>query len=357
MKLCRLCAFIIVMSGLSCAIPESPPGGPEDKLAPRVAATAPRDSAASVPAGSDIRITFSEKMTRDRLERQITFHPNVIIQKVKWDDKTIIFVPEKTLHPDTTYIVHVKAGFQDNHRVANTEGHQFAFATSARIDSGQISGTVYFRRKPAENGYVHLFVLPKDSNFVPEVSKADRESAADKTGRYVFRFLPTDGVRFLLWGFNDQSGNDKFESSKEVGELFADTLRLTADVPLVAGKDIVIVDPNEPGEVAGIINNLTGIDSFLVSVALFAANDTTPPAYYVRCSGDGAFCFTAVKAGSYALRAFLDVAADSLCGNYPCPQDTLANCAEPCVQYADSIRVSPGIKLKLDDLALGKNNE
>jgi hypothetical protein len=291
-------------------------------------------------------------MTSARLERQVTFHPNVIIKKVKWDDKTIILEPEQSLHPDTTYIVKLKSGFQDHHRVANAKGHQFAFATSARIDSGQISGTVYFRRKPTDKGYVHLFVLPKDLSFTPDVTRADREAASDENGRFTFKFLPTGNVDFILWGYQDQSGNSRFDRPKEVGEVHPDTLRLTANMPIIAGKDIVIVDPNEPGEVSGIVKNMTELDTVAVSIALYAENDTTPPAYYTRCTLEGQYGFANIRAGVYALRAFLDMAADSLCGDYPCPQDTTQNCTEPCVQYPDSVRVEPGMKLKLDDLIL-----
>ncbi len=352
MKTWQPCVFIVLLAAVSCAIPEPPPGGPEDKIPPEVVETYPADSSAGISPGSNIRITFSEKMTREKLERQLSFYPNVIIKKTKWDDKTITIEPEKPLHPDTTYVVNLKSGFQDHHRVASTEAYQFAFATSAHIDSGRISGSIYFRRKPTEKGYVHLFVLPKDSSFAPEVTRPDRENPTDANGRYEFLFLPTDNVEFLIWAYQDESKNSRFDRPKEVGELYPDTLRLTPDMPILAGKDLMIVDPSEPGEVSGAVNNLTEFDTVAVSVALYAANDTTPPAYYSRCDLKGAYAFTSVKGGVYALKAFVDLAVDSLCGDYPCPQDTTLNCAEPCVQYPDSVRVEPGMKLKMDDLVL-----
>jgi len=351
-KFRRYCLFIVLMTAASCAIPEPPPGGPEDKTPPEVVETVPADSSAGVSPGSDIRITFSENMTRTRLERQVQFYPNVIIKKANWDDKTIILEPETALQPDTTYLVVLKSGFQDQHRVANPNSFQFAFATSARIDSGRISGTVYFRREPTKNGYVHLFVIPTDSSFTPEVTRADRESAADEKGQYEFSFLPTKDSRFLLWAFEDQNGNARFDKPKEVGQLYPDTLILTPEIPFLTGRDIWIVDPNEPGEVAGIVENLTAFDSLAVSVTLHAAKDSTSPSYYTRCDEKGSYVFSAVRAGVYALKAFVDLAADSLCGGYPCPQDSSLTCTEPCVEYPDSVRVEPGKKMKLEDLVL-----
>jgi hypothetical protein len=114
----------------------------------------------------------------------------------------------------------------------------------------------------------------------------------------------------------------------------------------------MIVDPNEPGEVSGVVANLTSLDTVAVSVGLFAANDTIPPAYYTRCDTLGSYSFSNVLAGAYALKAFVDLLPDSLCGVYPCPQDSSMDCMEPCTQYPDSLRIEPGMKVKLEDLVL-----
>ena len=103
---------------------------------------------------------------------------------------------------------------------------------------------------------------------------------------------------------------------------------------------------------APVAMNQTALDTLLLSVALYAGNDSTPPAYYTIADSTGMYVFSSVKAGVYALKAFVDLLADSLCGQYPCPEDTTRQCTEPCKEYPDSVRVEPGIKLKLEDLVV-----
>ncbi|NIM19779.1 MAG: hypothetical protein GTO51_05990 [Candidatus Latescibacteria bacterium] len=352
MRTLRVWLFFSALIVVSCAVQLPPPGGPEDKTPPTIAETSPKDSAANVHADSDIHITFSEGMQRAKLERLVTFYPAVEIGKVKWKKNTLILVPELPLHDDTTYIVAVKPGYRDRHGVQDAVGHAFAFATAEAIDSGSVSGVVYFRRKPTDKGAVRIFRLPRDSSFAPEASKPDREVTTGKDGSYAFRFLPTNDASFIVWAFQDKNGNGQHEPDNEPGGILPDTLDLTVNSPLLLGRDIYIVDPDEPGEVAGAVDNRTTIDTLLVSVALYAVNDTTPLAHYARCDTTGNYTIKSVRAGKYILKAFIDLKADSLCGRYPCPQDTVEGCIEPCVEYPDTVKLSPGDELKLDVMIL-----
>ena len=86
-----------------------------------------------------------------------------------------------------------------------------------------------------------------------------------------------------------------------------------------------------------------------MSVGLFA--DTAETAVYLtRCDTTGAFKFGNVLMGTYLLRAFIDVAADSACGYFPCLDDPSRQCAEPCAVYPDSLSVVPGAEVVLDTL-------
>jgi uncharacterized protein (DUF2141 family) len=286
------------------------------------------------------------------LERKITFYPGVQIQKVKWRKNTLILQPASPLHEDTTYVVVIDPGFTDRHGVKETKGHSFAFATSARIDSGEISGTVYFRREPTGQAVVRCFALPKDSAFAPDIAKEDRQVRTDEKGLYTFSFLPTRETRYVIWAFQDENKNGSFEREKEAAQAFRDTITLSGLIPTSSNRDIYIIDPNEPGEVSGSVMNRTGIDTIPPTVAMYTESDSAAPAYFSLCNLEGAYTLQNVRPGTYALRAFLDITADTLCGYYPCPEDTVEGCLEPCVQYPDTVWVSPGAKVKLDELVL-----
>lgn len=341
---------MVVPVALSCAIQEPPPGGPEDTDPPAVVATVPAAGSSGVAPSAVIELSFGEKMTRARLERLLEFRPSTTIEKAEWKGNTVR-VYTSGLHPDTTYIVELRSGYADNHGVRNPDPFTFAFATSAKIDSGTIEGRVYFRRLPSEKGRVRLFTVPKDSAFAPEAMRPDREVGADGQGVYRFEYLPTDNQSFILMAFQDANGNLNHDRDKEAFQVLADTLKLTASQPSLEDRDIYIVDPTEPGKIEGIIVYDTGRDSVRIAVTLHELADTLPPSYYTVTDEAGSFSFDALQ-GRYVLHAFLDLMPDSLCGFYPCPDDTTRRCQEPCVTYPDTITVEPGGEVELDSLVL-----
>jgi hypothetical protein len=343
-----LCAAAVV----ACAIDRPPLGGPEDKTAPTLLVTVPRSDSAGVDAGSEIAITFSEDMSRSGVERLVQFNPPIEIGTVRWDGSTIFIRPAEPLHPDTTYIVTIRPGFRDYHKVAAKEGTEFAFATSAAIDSGTISGRIYFRREPTKKGVVRCFVLPVDSGFAAEAVRPDREAKTDENGDYTLRYLPNRDNRFIVWAFEDANKNSTFAPENEAGMLLPDTVALTPHSPFAAGIDIWIVDPNEPAVVAGVVVNESGLDTFVVSVALYVDSLAARPTYLQPCDSTGAYEFANVRGAKYLLRAFVDVVADSACGWYPCFDDSSASCEEPCAMFPDTLQVEPGTTVEVDSLAL-----
>ena len=348
----RITWLFLCALAASCAIPEPPPGGPEDKTAPQPMATRPADGADGVSPRAPIEIEFSEKLGGARFDRFVEFSPEVKIAKTRWRGKRLFIEPADSLLADTTYVVRIKPGYTDAHNVRNEKGYEFGFATSAEIDTGTISGRVYFRRKPAEKGVVRLFVLPRDSSFTAEASRPDREALTSADGAYTLKYLPQRGVPFLLWAFQDDDGNSVFDREREAAALLADTLSLGERVSALENVDVWIVDPREPGLVAGRVLNETGADSVPVTVTLAEERDTIPPTYWVRADAGGRYKFENVLKGRYVLHAFLDMKRDSLCGSYPCPGDSGAVCAEACASYPDSVAVAPGDEVRLKDLRL-----
>ncbi len=347
-----LWTILFVAMIIACAVPAPPPGGPEDKTPPSILATFPAAGSSGVDPGSEIGFSFSEGMKRSRLERLVQLSPQIEIGTVRWKGNTIFIRPAEPLHPDTTYLVTLGPGFRDEHNVADKNGHQFAFATSAAIDSGAIAGRVYFRREPTKNGLVRCFVLPVDSGFRAEGARPDRESTTDKEGYYRVEYLATEGQSYILWAFEDANANATFAPGSEAGLTELDTVILTPGTPFVDGRDLYIVDPNEPAKLAGVVFNRSGLDTFAVSVALHTDSTGGAPSYLVACDTAGVYEFANVRAGKYLLYAIVDIVADSVCGWYPCFDDSAWSCEEPCAQYPDTLFVEPGGESLLDTLTL-----
>jgi hypothetical protein len=344
---------------LSCAVSVPPSGGPEDKEPPRIVATTPSNESTGVDVGSTINLSFSEKMMSSKVERLVISYPPIEIGNVKWHKNSLTIEPAKPLHRDTTYLIEIKPGFRDQHNVSNTSGFDFAFATAAHIDSGSISGTVYFRRKVTTRGIVRCFRIPRDSSFYPESARPDREITANQSGEYSFKYLPTSNVNYVIWAFQDQNNNDFFDRSNEYGQAYPDTIVLSPASSIWSTADIYIVDPTEPGEIDGKIVNEAGIDTIPVSVGLYASIDSTSAvSYFTYCDvSSGSFQFKNVRKGTYICKGFIDFKKDSLCGSYRCFADTTRICAEPCVEYPDSIHLDPGQQIKLEPMILKKADE
>ncbi len=310
----------------------------------------PGNGSASVPVDASISLDFSEKIGPGRIDRFVELFPPAPIARTRWKDRTLIVEFETPLHADTTYLVRVKPGFVDAHNVKNERPYEFAFATSAELDTGSIGGRVYFRRKPTGKAVVRLFSVPTDSSFAPESARPDREVTTAEDGAYEIDYLPARGGKFILWAFQDDDGNSVFSPDNEVGASMRDTLALARERPSLEGRDIYIVDPKEPAKITGRAINATPFDSIPVTVTLEEVSDSVPPTYYIRANPQGQYSFENVIKGTYLLHAFIDLKKDSVCGSYPCLEDSTAPCAEPCAAYPDSLVVAPGDERRLKDI-------
>ena len=344
--------FVLALFTAACAISEAPPGGPEDRTPPRVVLSLPENGTSGVSADAEVMISFSEGMTKARFERFLELSPTAVIRKVKWKDDSAILVFEGELHSDTTYIVKLKKGYTDSHGVRGENPYEFAFATSAEIDTGLVAGRVLFRREPSKKGVVKVFVLPKDSTFAAEASRPDRQTETAEDGTFTLKYLPARNTALLLWAFHDADGNGLYDPEKEAGAALPDTIRLTRARPQIDDQVIDIVDPREPGAISGLVLNETAYDSIPLTLALNEVAVSLPPTYVVLSNLKGAYSFDKVLKGTYTLRAFIDFKRDSLCGEYPCKDDSTRICMEPCAVYPDTLVIEPGVKIEGIDIRL-----
>lgn len=350
----RICAALVtVLAAGACAVPEPPPGGPVDEKAPSVVGTSPENGTTGVAPDAQIALMFDEPMTQTRVERYVTLYPRIVVGKTRWKKEAFFLTPDEPLHADTTYVVELGRGLADAHGVKTADVYQFGFATSAVIDSGVIAGHVLFRRQPSKAAIVRLFVLPKDTSFAPEATFPDRQANVDGEGAFRLAYLPTDDKTFMLWSFQDTDGNGSFTVDRDVVAEKPDTVKLSPTSPALDDVNVVIVDPTEPAEVVGQIVSSMGFDSVAVMVTMDEVEDTLPPTYVTRAAPpDGNFRFGTVLKGRYTLHTFIDFGPDSLCGSYPCGEDSTDVCFEPCATYPDTIRVNPGDKINLGELIL-----
>lgn len=343
--------FIVVgVTGLliACAVMEPPTGGPEDTIPPRVVAIAPVPDSVGIARDTGVMIRFDEKLDGDSFKNRIITYPPLEFKAIKVKGERVMIEFEKLL-PETTVTVLLKAGYQDNHLVKGSAPVMFSFATSRRIDSGTIAGKIVFKKKPDSTGVAAIFAIA-DTTIDVKRARESRLAFADRTGDFTFRAVPTDSARFILWAFTDKNGDGVFSEGSEFSALFPDTIVLTGDRTGIDGLLIYIIDPSEPGSVDGRVVDITGLGkSPMVRLTpllpgerpIVAAADTT-----------GNFVFPVIPPGGYTVNVFIDMEADSVCGEYRSPTDTTVSLAEPCYVHPDTLVVKPGESQTLQPITL-----
>lgn len=326
---------------LSCAVVEPPSGGPEDKTPASINEIFPSPDSSGVSRDIPVRLTFSEKIDEESFRKRIIFYPEIPFKDIKVDDNILEIVFEDEL-PETTICLFLKGGYMDAHGVKAKSGRTFCFSTSDSLDPGKISGYILLKGKLLPGGIAKLIDARVDSSTQYFRKKELRTSLCDESGRFVFDYLPVDSAGYRVWGFVDINGDGIFNEDKELSMLHEEPLYLTRTRPVGKSFTMNIIDPNEPGEVKGRAENLTGIDIH-VTVLLDGADDDKRK-YYSRADSTGSYSIPKVLPGNYILSAFLDIKADSLAGYYRDLSDSTTTRLEPNTVLPDTLKIGPGEK-------------
>jgi hypothetical protein len=240
--------------------------------------------------------------------------------------------------------------------VGATQWHEFAFATGAALDTARIEGKITLKRAPAAHAVARCYRVTGGDTLDLERDRPDREATAKRDGTFQLRYLPSNGARFVVMAFADKNSNRVYDPEHDPSLVLADTVVIVAGNPVVAGLELPLIDPQDPGIVRGTVVNESGVDTARVMVAMYAPEDSTRPSYRAVCDSTGAYEVTSVRAGSYILHAFVDVRADSLPGSYPCAGSE-AGCPEPAARRPGVLRVTPAAELREQPLVIRRKEE
>jgi len=345
----RIFWTIIVLSLTACAVVQPPSGGPEDKKPPHVVEIQPRPDSFSVSRDTNIRIRFSENVDGESFKNRVKAYPPIAFERVraKGEDLEIRF---RELLPETTITILIMGGYWDHHRVKNEESYTFHFSTADSIETGQIAGKVFFKGEPDSVGVVKLFEVRADTVIDVFGQLESRMGYAWRDGSFSFGALPADSASFLLWAFSDKNGDGKYAVDKEFSLQYPDTIVLTMTNRTVSDVLLNVIDPHEPAQLSGRVTNETGIDLYpTVRLGPLLPGE---PALVSLTDSTGHFMFISIPPRAYVLSTFIDVRIDSICGEYPQPEDSTITLREPCYLAPDTLIFGPGEKKILDPIIL-----
>jgi len=185
-----------------CAKQAFPPGGPEDRTPPQIAASEPPSGSISVPVRAPVVLTFSEPMQREEVEKALNVFPAPTGGlALSWQGRNLRISPDTAWDSSRTYILTLQADARDLHNNRLARSLQIAFSTGASIDSGVVSGRILRNGGPAAGTTALLFRVDSRSAD-PEKDTADYVVTADSSGRFEFGYLGPGQYR--IFGLDDR---------------------------------------------------------------------------------------------------------------------------------------------------------
>ncbi len=236
MRLAAVGSVLTAAAVIGCASPGAPPGGPPDKVAPKIVQVTPDSGAVNVKASSVV-IRLDEVVAErpggrmpvgggaEGLGAIILVSPGDGREKVEWKRTAIEITPRGGFRPNTAYRITLLPGLADLRGNALLESSEIVFSTGASIPSGEISGVVF--------DWVGGRIAPLAAIEVFRTSDTSFRwiARADSTGRYVVRDLAPGEYRLRAWIDAD---NDRRLGERESFDSLRVPLDARAEVDVYA---------------------------------------------------------------------------------------------------------------------------
>jgi hypothetical protein len=217
-----------------CARIESPPGGPPDTTAPEIISVSPAMGQLEVSPDAEIRIGFSEKISKEDVASQVFIVPPPRTPpKFSWKKKDLVISFPDSLEKNRTYLITLKTGLKDLRRNKLSQPFKLAFSTGKYLDSGQISGRVYMDLKPSAG--VDIWAFMYDSNFALFENTPVYVTQTTDSGEYKLEYL-ADGS-YLCFAVKDKAGNRKYEPEDDYLGLPSWSVSIDSLNPIHTGLD------------------------------------------------------------------------------------------------------------------------
>jgi hypothetical protein len=207
-----------VLSALSCARIEPPPGGPPDREPPRLISSRPESLATLRDFDGAAEFQFDEVISEGGapnrgegtggLEKLVILSPTTRVPEVDWHRTRITVRPREGWRPNRVYRVELLPGVTDLRNNRSPEGAILTFTTGAPKPQATVRGVVvdWNTSRPAGGALVIANLLPDSLPY---------RGVADSSGRFSLGPLP--GGDYLVTGVLDQNQNQLQDAREAYG--------------------------------------------------------------------------------------------------------------------------------------------
>lgn len=212
-------AAMILLS--SCAVQDSPSGGPKDTVPPEVIKSIPPNNSVNF-AADRITLTFSEFVTLKEINNQLVVSPPVkelpeFIMRGK--NMTMKFM--EPLRENATYNFFFGDAIVDITEANPLTSYNFSLSTGPVLDSLSIKGKLMdaFNKQPVEGAFVMLYDSIYDS--VPYIQRPYYLAKTNKNGEFILNNLRNS--KYMMFALSDINSNYLYDLPTE-NIAFADSL-------------------------------------------------------------------------------------------------------------------------------------
>jgi Bacterial Ig-like domain len=220
---------VLAVAFLSCARALPPPGGPQDRQAPRIVRTTPEPLAVVPDFDEPVVFAFDERISERGVDGSVLVSPETGKVKIKRGRQEIRVELEGGWRPDITYNVVLAPGIRDLFNNERKESAELVFSTGPAITNTAIGGAAIDR----------ITGRPANQVMVEATRRADSlryVTVADSQAFFTFRNLPTGIYDVVAWA--DQNRNRRRDPAEllargQAAPLNRDIDTLTLDLALV----------------------------------------------------------------------------------------------------------------------------
>nr|MBA2684400.1 Ig-like domain-containing protein [Gemmatimonadaceae bacterium] len=224
----RLAALAALIALAACAQQGFPPGGPPDKVPPKLLKTTPDTNARNVDQ-KEVDFQYDEVLTErpsgaSSLDALVLISPRDGAPRVGWHRSRISVRGHKDWKRNTTYTITMLPGISDLRGNSDKLGYLLVFSTGPEIASQSISGVVFDwpAGHPAPNAIVEAVSHPDSVVYI---------ARADSVGHFTIPHMPPGS--FTVFGWVDANSNHD-RDQHELQDSALVTLKDTASVELLA---------------------------------------------------------------------------------------------------------------------------
>jgi len=244
-----LSILIILVQTFSCASVAPPPGGPEDKLPPRIAGTTLAPNAINQSVKLDLTLQFDEWIVQKPPNGAVAISPPISGKlRVEADGDKLRIYSTEPLDSNTTYTLTVTNAIRDLQGNPLEKPFQILFSTGNFLDSLKANFSVLlqdslikkkkfpvvafypFGKVRAHKGYLEKFrdsTLSAELDTFPRIAKEIPQYIAqtDSLGNGVLQGMQA-GL-YLAAAFLDENNNQKLDAVSEIAGIAAFPFELT----------------------------------------------------------------------------------------------------------------------------------